>query len=54
MATHNTVYTSCGFQSNLQVQFPLARFVTGDKFAATQSGTNATHTVTTHFEKDNK
>ena len=35
----NTVYTSCGFQSNLQVQFPQARFVTCDTDAATQSRT---------------
>ena len=38
-AAGNTVYTSCGFQSNLQVQSSLARAVTVDKEVATNSRT---------------
>jgi hypothetical protein len=37
--TANTVYTSCGFQSNLQVQSSLARAVTVDRKVATNSRT---------------
>ena len=32
-----TAHKQCGFQSNLQAQFPQASSVTGDRFAATQS-----------------
>jgi len=37
-----TVYTSCGFQSKLQVQSPLASFLTADNFASTVSPTSHT------------
>ena len=35
----NTVYTSCGFQSNLQVQSSLARAVMVDSEVATKTRT---------------
>jgi len=38
-AAGNTVYTSCGFQSNLQVHRSLARAVTVDNEVATHSRT---------------
>ncbi len=35
----HTVYTSCGFQSNLQVQSSLAKAVTADRKVVTNSRT---------------
>ena len=46
-------YTSCGFQSNLQVQSSLARAVTVDKEVATNSRTLHTLTVVRQFKKMN-
>jgi hypothetical protein len=45
----NTVYTSCGFQSNLQVQSSLARAVTADNEVATNSRTLHTLNVSVHL-----
>jgi hypothetical protein len=39
ITAHNTVYTSCGFQSNLQVQSSQAKAVTVDNEVATNSTT---------------
>jgi hypothetical protein len=48
--TANTVYTSCGFQSNLQVHRSLARAVTVDSEVATKSRTLHTLNVTSHLK----
>jgi hypothetical protein len=45
------VYTSCGFQSNLQVHRSLARAVTVDSEVATNSRTLHTLIVVCHFKK---
>ena len=37
--TLTTAHKQCGFQCNLQVQFPLARFLSGDRVVNTQSRT---------------
>jgi hypothetical protein len=50
----NTVYTSCGFQSKLQVQSPLARAVTVDSEVPTNSRTLHTLTVMGYFKKDDR
>ena len=47
----NTVYTSCGFQSNLQVQSSLAKAVTVDSEVATNSRTLHTLNVCVPFKK---
>jgi hypothetical protein len=47
----NTVYTSCGFQSNLQVQSSLARAVTVDNELSTNSRPLHTLTVGGNFKK---
>ena len=47
------MYTSCGFQSNLQIQSSLARAVTVDSEAATKTRTLHTLNVSGHFKKDN-
>jgi hypothetical protein len=49
--TANTVYTSCGFQSNLQVQSSLARAVTVDSEVATNSRTLHTLNVVCQYKK---
>jgi hypothetical protein len=47
----NTVYTSCGFQSNLQIQSSPARAVTVDSEVATNSRTLHTLNVTCKFKE---
>lgn len=46
----NTGYTSCGFQSKLQVHRSLARAVTVDNEANTKTHTLHTLNVNCHFE----
>jgi len=48
---HNTVYTSCGFQSNLQVHRSLARAVTVDSEVVTNSRTLHTLNVSGNLTK---
>ena len=45
MAVHNTGYTSCGYQGNLQVLFSQAKAVTVDREAVTKSRTLHTLSV---------
>jgi hypothetical protein len=51
MAAHNTGYTSCGFQGNLQAQSSLAMAVTVDNEVATNSRTLHTLNVMRQFKK---
>jgi len=46
---HNKVYTSCGFQSNLQVQSSLARTVMKDDEVVTNSRTLHTLNVSNNL-----
>lgn len=51
MPAGNIGYTSCGFQSNWQVQSSQARAVTVDNEVATNSRTLHTLNVVRHYKK---
>ena len=52
MPAVNTVYTSCGFQHNLQVQSSRVRAATVDKIVATNSRTLHTLNVNIRLRID--